>query len=456
MPPLNESGRTKKRIAYLGVALLFLLALVKFAYEDMLRLAYPVNDLTAPWVSAQAFLHGEVPYGDTPQLDAIWAATGIPASAEHLDYSHILSDLPMAYPPTALALIAPLGLLHWHTAVWTYVIGATCLFVFAVLMLAQKLPIPWHNPRKLYFVAFVLAMAPLHEGSQMANPVTLTVACLCLGVGLLSRKPFWSGIAIALAMCLKPQVAILFFAYLCLRRKWKTAFTALAAGAALSAGSLLWMRIHHVAWFNALLDQAAQTTSPVGVYGFYPPGTTKFQLLNLQVLVVQFVQNLKWSGILAWVVFALLAGAAAFLIHRRVSDKNESTGIAIVAVLTLLSFYQRFHAAEILLFVAYWAVDNWDSKGAKTALLLLLPLLFPFTAWLAAYAGLPLQPASSNASIPMKIAIVVERFIENHNLDSSLLWNGFAMPHVIWIELILAVILLAGLSRPLDVGAAES
>ncbi len=264
----------------------------------------------------------------------------------------------------------------------------------------------------------------------------------------MSKRPYWSGIAIAIAMCLKPQVAIWFFAYMWLRKKWNIAFTTLAAGAALSAGCVLWMWIHHVAWLKPLLDQMAQTASPVGANAFYPSaGTTKFQIVNLQVLVIQFVQSPKWSGILSWAIFAVLAGAAAFLIRSRVSDRNESTGIAIVAALTLLPLYQRFHSDVILLFVVYWAVENWNLKGAKIALLLMPPLLFPLAMWLAAYAGVPLQAPSDHASMATKVAVAFERFVRGHNLSQSILWNGFVMTHVIWIELILLLNLLASLYR---------
>ncbi len=448
IPAANQTAAPASRLVWLlAAALLLALALAKFVYQDTLRLAYPLNDLAAPWVASQAFLHGEAPYGDTPQLDRIWAATVMPASADCPAYGPYLARLLMASPPTALALLSPLGLLPWHVAVWTYTIGSSILFIFAVLLLAQNLQLSWRDPRKLFFIAFVLAMAPLHSGSQEANLNTLTVACLCVGVALMSKRPYWSGIAIAIAMCLKPQVAIWFFAYMWLRKKWNIAFTTLAAGAALSAGCVLWMWIHHVAWLKPLLDQMAQTASPVGFNGFYPPGTTRFQMVNLQVLVIQFVQSLKWSGILSWAIFAVLAGASAFLIRSRVSDRNESTGIAIVAALTLLPVYQRFHSAETLLFVVYWAVENWNLKGAKTALLLMPPLLFPFTMWLATYAGVPLQAPSRDASIAMRIAVMAERFIADHNLSQNILWNGFVMTHVIWIELILLLILLASLYR---------
>jgi len=66
----------------------------------------------------------------------------------------------MGYPPTTLALLAPLALLHRRTALWTYLAGSTILLVFAVLVLARNLPYPWRDSRKLYLVAFALVMAP--------------------------------------------------------------------------------------------------------------------------------------------------------------------------------------------------------------------------------------------------------------------------------------------------------
>jgi hypothetical protein len=438
----------------LAAALLLALALAKFVYHDTLRLEYPVNDLTNPWVASQAFLHGKDPYGDMQEFATIWAARGAPPSAQYQDYSRILADLPMLYPPTTLALIAPLGLFHWHTAVWIYVIGSITLFIFGIVVLARNFSLPWSDPRKLYFVAFVLAMAPLHLGSQCANLITLTVVCVCVGVALEPKRPTWSGIAIAIAVCLKPQVAIWFFAYTWLRKKWKTGIAALVVCVIISACSLMWMEIHHVEWFRSFLNALLQSTAPGGVNSVSAPGALKFQMINLQALTFQFTGSLRWSGILAWAIFLVLAGAAAFLIRSRVSDRNESVGIAIVAVLTLLPVYQRFHTAEILLFVVYWAVQNSRLKGARATLLLMLPLLFPFVPWLVVYAGVPLQFPSHHASLAAKVAVAVERFVKGQNLSQSILWNGFVLPHVIWIELILLVILLASLYRQSPIASA--
>ncbi len=264
-----------------------------------------------------------------------------------------------------MLLIAPLGFLGWHTAVCTYLFGSTALFILALLVLARRLPLPRLDPRKLYFVAFALAMAPLHSGIHEVNLNTAIVACLLPARVLLSTRPYCSGIAIAIAMCLKPQVGIFFFAYPWLRKKWKTAFAALGACSVVSAGSLVWMKIHHVEWLGDFLNELSRFSSPNIRSSPLATGTGKFQLLNLRVLTFQFTHSPEWSKILAWTLFALLAGVSGFLIISRVSNKNESAGIAMISILTLLPVYQHYYTAEILLFVLYWAIENWRQKAQR-------------------------------------------------------------------------------------------
>jgi hypothetical protein len=98
-----------------------------------------------------------------------------------------------------------------------------------------------------------------------------------------------------------------------------------------------------------------------------------------------------------------------------------------VAVLALLPVYQRFYTAEVLLSVLYWAVENCNLPRANAALLLMVPLLFPFAAW------------TQRSGIGMRL------MDGNHSVFSAI-WNDILMPHVIWIKLLLLLILIAELS----------
>jgi hypothetical protein len=423
---MKSSLEKHRTVCLIGVALLIVLALIKFAY-DVRWLTYPVNDLTAPWVSSRAFIEGKNPYNDIQEFDRIWATTGISSANGCKDFKCILDLSPIGYLPSALPVVALLTPMPWHAAVYIYLAGSTALFVVMLFLLARKLEMPWSDPRKMCMMAFALAMAPLHTGIHQSNLSTLTIALLGMGVVFLEERPYLSGIAFALALCLKPQVAFLLFAYPWLRRKWRTAIAGLATCAIICTGSLLWMHFHHIEWFGAYRDSLSKLYSfPGGVNDFYGTGPGKFEMINLQVLAFQFTHSPHASLLVSWAAFLLLAIVSAFLIDAKVSARNEGLGIAIISVLTLFPVYQRMYTAAILIFVIYWALDNWRLTSAKGALLLMLPLLIPFVAMTQAGA----------------LAV----FVERNNLGSHFLWNAIIMPHTIWIELFLVVILLAVLS----------
>ena len=416
--------RVNGALSFIGVALLFLLALAKFVDEDVRSLSYPVNDLLAPWVSSKVFVEGKNPYNDIQEFQRIWAPIQSSTQDPCVQYTCVLEVYPAVYPPSALPLVAPLTVLNWKAAHTVYTAASVTLFALVMLLLAQKMQLPWSDPRKLFIVTFGLAIAPLHAGIGVSNLNTVVIACLIAGASLMERKPYLSGLAIAVAFCLKPQVAFLFFAYPWFRRKWKVALAELVACAGVCAVSLLWMYSHHVDWVRGYLgSMAGSLTRTSSGFSFYEPGPDKFLLVNLQVLAYQFTHSPRDSDLLAWGVFLVLAIVSAYLIFTRVSDKNEEIGIAIISILTLMPIYQRIYTATILIFVFYWALENWPSRSAKAACLLMLPLLVPLV-------GITRRGLFAG-------------FVERHNLASFPLWNTVFMPYMIWIELGLILILLS-------------
>lgn len=399
--------------------LVFLLALTKFAYQDVARLKLPLNDFTSPWLLSKAFVEGANPYsfGDVSRIWDIERARSGPMR----DFEAIFRFYGMIYPPTALPIIAPIAMLHWRAAIFAYLALSTVFLVAMILLLAQRLPSDGNRTRMLCFAAFALALAPIHSGIHESNPSTLTIAFLLLAVVWMGERPYGSGVALALALCLKPQVAFLFFGYPWLRKKWKTALTGLGVYASIFGGSVLWMRVHGVHWIGSYMDDARQW-SKLPTAHFEADGLNTFQQLNLQVLVFQFTHNLKWSDLIAWSIFLVLAAASAYLIWSRVSDEKEATGLALVSVLTLLPVYQRFYTGAILVLVLYWAMENWPNRRAVAAFLLTLPLLLPLAAMIQRSAA--------------------AKRLEAGTMRGEFVWNLFLLPHVIWIELVLIVLLL--------------
>jgi hypothetical protein len=433
----------KRRAWTLSVAALLILAAVMFSYKDAKRIAYPVNDFTTPWVAATALLHGKNPYNDTQEFARIWASTRASMRPGLSDYNQILADLPMAYPPTALMLLSPLGLLPFPAALGVYTVCSVVFFVAMLFLLARRLGASWRDPKRQFFFAFALAMAPLHMGVQVVNMNAAAVGCIFAALALRKQKPYVAGVAMAVAMCLKPQIAFLFFAYFWLKRYWKTAWTSLAASAGVFLGAELWMKLHGIDWLPAYFDAMKYYSATDGLNSYFSSsldGLAKYHLLNLQVLVYVWSGSRKLADPMSWAAFACLAAIAAYLIRRRIPEKNESAGWAMVAILTLLPVCQHFYGAEILALVVFWAMENWNLKTARVALGLMLPLLLPLVPWLATYVQVDFSHYT-HFTITDRIAATVENLLQTNQWNSNWIWYGVLLPHVIWIEIFLLLLL---------------
>jgi hypothetical protein len=426
---------TQRVACIVGLTMLFAFSMARFVY-DLSGKNDSADDLVSPWVSTKVFAEGKNPYNDTAEFDRIASEIRTTSPASCPADSCALDRSRMIYPPSVFPLLSPLSLLPWRAAYRVYVAGSLFLVLAMIFMLAQELQLPWSEARKSYMIAFSMALAPLHASIHVSNLNTLVIGCLGMGVIFLHKRPHLSGVALAIGMCLKPQVAFVLFAYPWLRRQWKAAFTGLIACSTILASSLLWMWIHHVAWWQSYMGlvirpylfsaTSISTTQKTAVLSFYDPGPMKYLMTNLQVLVFQFVHSQHWANVLSWALFLFLAAFSALLIVTKVSERNERIGIAIASVLTLLPVYQNFYTASILIFVVCWAVDGWPRRSAKAALLLMWPLLLPLVA------------------MTWRVSSIA-RVVENHHLSSHFFWNALIMPHVIWIELILLSILLGEL-----------
>jgi Glycosyltransferase family 87 len=91
---------------------------------------------------------------------------------------------------------------------------------------------------------------PVLIAAAYGQSVFFAGACLVAAMAQLERRPRLAGCLIAVAMCLKPQIAVL--APLAMWGSWRAATAALAAGAALVAASLAFGPGHWLQWLAAL------------------------------------------------------------------------------------------------------------------------------------------------------------------------------------------------------------
>jgi len=341
-------------------------------------------------------------------------------------YAKALRIYPMAYPPPSLLLLASFTYVPWKEAVLFFSLFSIVVLIAALVLLAQGKSLLTGT----LLVGFGLAMAPVHSGVHQANPNTLVVGLLLGGSALLTCAPVLSGVLIGLAFCLKPQVAFLFVLFCWCRRSWPAVWASTTTIATVFAASFGWLALHHVSW---LASYRAQMPAFAAANSFHDAGLAPFQLLNLQVVGWQITHNIASANVIAWgLFFALLTLGAVQFIRR---ESSVVTALALVSVLTLMPVYQRYYTAALLLLVFAWAVDAWPRWRAKTAIALLLPLVVPLVA------------------IGQKSPLIAGHFA-NSRFCQIVLW-----PHMIWLELALAALLiveLCAVSRePLTLGIRE-
>jgi hypothetical protein len=408
------------------ITLLFAIVALEFLI-DARDIAYPLNDFVPAWTSAVLYASGRNPYAPVDPATGHdlfeqitkpswpWSATRNPSTG-CINYDCITGLYPSLYPVSALALFVPLTFLTWQSALAMFLFCSVAVWVGGILVLARSIG---SRIARMLFVAYALAIAPTHTGIHQANPNTLVIGLVFLVVGLAGTNPDIAGIALALAMCVKPQIAGLFLLLLCLRRCWRAAITACVTAGAIVVSAVVWASMHGIAWVSDYAAEMKKLSQPGSVNNFDFPGAGKFQLLNLQVLVYTLTHNIRLSNLITWAAFTCMVVVALWLLRSR--DAGLSDGAAITAILTLIPAYQRIYSAAILVLVIYWAVKHLPEISAKACLLLMAPLLVP---------GVNLLSTAR-----------VQSWAMAHSLGSSWIWNGVVMPHVTWIEIGLFAIL---------------
>lgn len=201
------------------------LALVSIAYAAS---GYVFLCLILPdWLYYRAYL------GD---FTIFWLAGS--AGSPYADFRH----LPLVYPPPALLLLRPLGLLPfwWALVAWT-VAGLTALCLAAKRLVSNE---------ALVFGLLTASCLWL----ALTGQITWFVAPLVI-VGLTSRRPWLAGLCFAAAGVVKPQsILALPFALLASKSYRVIGWTALFASVLIAISIAVFGLDSWVRWFGVLDD----------------------------------------------------------------------------------------------------------------------------------------------------------------------------------------------------------
>jgi|GEM_PF-1336028 len=415
------------------VYFLFVLACGEFLVRGPARALGPnsgFNDFLSPYIQSRAWVRGIDPY-DPQSLLELWpsGATRFQfLSPEASDGSILVKrGIPTAYPPTTFAVIAPLTLLPWPIAnlVWTGI--NIFLFAWMLLALVSLTRIPRNGPCLYLFIAFALALAPFHTGLATANLAVAATELSVIAVWTADRKyEVATGVLLAFAISLKPQIGLCLLAYFLLRRRGKMFGTALLAIALCAALAVLRLEVTHVNWEQSYVrdNQALFATGILS--DFRPPNPTRFGLLNLQLVLYPLLGSANAANKTALIFGVLTLLVWSGLVLRRKDWGNGLLPLTTIAVLSLLPVYHRFYDAALLIFPLCWYMlyQKGNDRVPSLGWLFIVPFLIP--------GGTLLQSLQENGHIPAA-------------LSGSWFWNDIVMPHEVWTLMVLSLILLYGM-----------
>jgi glycosyl transferase family 87 len=398
--------------------------LAEFAARGPLRAITLSSDFALPYVAARAWRTGANPY-DHEALDQIWQEAG-----GNPERKPLRTTTPSIYPPTTLILLAPLTYLPWQSARYLMVIINVSLIFLVLRLLLHIAQFAAGGWRSTLFLAIAFGLAPLHTGIALGNLIVASAALTFLSVwAALSKKDSLSGIFLASALCLKPQVGGIIWLGYVLQRRWRISAIAIAISLMLAFFAVGRLELRQVDWMNHWKSNYLASVSESGTNSPTASNVSRHHLLNIQWLLHTFLERRWLVNLLTFTFVGIQFAILCVIIKKRGLNQNYMLFLSAVIVLGLLSSYHRFYDATLLILPLLWSLTSLSGmyrKEACLSLLLILPFLVP-------------------GAVILKESIV-DGYLPRH-WELSWWWNSIALPHQVW--------LLAGLSACLTYALAH-
>ncbi|HEX6879216.1 MAG TPA: glycosyltransferase family 87 protein [Terriglobales bacterium] len=355
----------------------------------MMRASY--NDLSSPYVSSRLWLGGANPY-DSQLFMSEWTRAG---GAPFIARGSSTTTRP-AYPPPTLPVLAPLAAANWKTARVLFALMASSLFALILWRLRHV---------SLVTLVLLLAMSSIATCIGGGNIAILAIELAVLS-SIIPPSPT-TGVLLGLSICLKPQLAVWLLLYYVFTRRWSVALTTIAT---VATSTLIALSRMPGGWLAAYLSNLSHFLAIGGVNDFTTSNPSRFELLNLQVLVFSLAGDYALSNLIAWIITGALLSLWSIWCLRK---DTGLLALATVSLIGLLPLYQRLYNLPILLLFVTWAIRK-DYRWLPYAL---IPLSIPWTA--------------------------IFQKLSNDRLMTGPVWNShwlyqvLLLPHLTWIVLAL-------------------
>ena len=264
---------------------------------------------------------------------------------------------PVDYPPNAIVLLSPLGLLPLGVAhpVWM-------LLNLALVVVAPYCAARFFRPKDPFRVIVLpILMFLCWGGNRTLTQFTLlALTCSMAALVFANGRPVAAGVCLGLAM-MKPQVAVPVFLWTVFSRRWHIVLTSLAVVVGLVA--IFCMRAGaHPLWVAARY---------VEILAMYHTGTTNLAgISELRPLIYQIVSNVaEVDAIATSLALGLLAAVCVMGFQEGAARKPVLYAAPpLIACWSLMTFYHLTYGFVILLPVMMLLAlhDSEPSKLRKT------------------------------------------------------------------------------------------
>ncbi len=330
-----------------------------------------MGDFHLFYASADALGQGENPY-DLHAVQARWQ-TVAPRLAP-------IDMPPLAAPPTVL-LIAPL--VHFTpeiaSAIW---LGLSVLGVLAIIACTLNLAgCEWTEPSGLTVAACILLLGPVQVGVLMGQASTLSIACLFISMALVERgRSILGGLALGLAIALKPQIGGLLVVYLLLQKQWRASAVGLILFGSITAIAVAWLGASGHPWLRSWIDNIHLLSSAGAVNSIDVGNATRDHLMQLQVILMPVFGQRRLADILAWLIAAGLAVVYLRIQIKTTEKLPASLSLPVLLGIGCLPIYHRYYDSAFLAMMLAWLVMQWRREkrfGVMWLALGLVPFLLP-------------------------------------------------------------------------------
>jgi hypothetical protein len=383
-------------VAWIGSIVLLLAGIGMYVQRGPLLTRDPGSNIDASLVltSARVFLHGRNPY-DLATVDAEWMKEPGFAGARITERGRGA----IVYPPSTYLLASPIAALDLKTRTLLWNGLASIAYPISVLILLSFARLRLLSPAGLTMLGLSLISCGASKTISLGQPGSFAFLFLSLSLFLMGRlipedggasaargrtRTDWlAGLALGIAIAIKPQLAGLFVAYALGRGRWRMVLGTGVAAAALFGLGALRLALTHEPWMESWRGNLETFWS--GGEGD-PAGQSNriFMLINLQnpLHYLGFSESAaKAIGtglpVLVALVYAAIDGMRG---GAKGEGMRELASLSMVATVSLLVTYHRYYDAILMAIVAALVVVLWIRglrASAIVTMLFLAVLLVP-------------------------------------------------------------------------------